>query len=116
MAVQVSPFMSKTVEKQYRLRNDSKEVFQIEASVTREHKSGDQGAEITGTITHRAKKPFKYVVEFGGEFTKTKKNFTPEMYLHTAISIMESQIESKKHVDTRLWVHKDSGLTETSPL
>lgn len=108
--------MASSVEKQYSLRNDSQEVFDIKAEVTKEYDSGDKGAEITARISHPAKKPFTYVVTFGGDFVKTKKNFTPEMYLHTAVSIVESQIESKRHVDTMLRVHRDSGLTETSPL
>jgi hypothetical protein len=108
--------MANTVDKQYSLRNDSKEVFTIKAEVTEEYETGAQGATITAKISHQTIKPFTFVVEFGGDFVKTKSNFTPEMYLHTAISIVESQIESKKYVDTRLKVSKDSGLTETSPL
>ena len=110
------PLMANTVDKQYSLRNDSKEVFSIQAEVTKEYKKGDQGAEITAKISHPDHEPFTYVVEFSGDFVKTKKNFTPEMYLHTAISIVESQIESKKYVNTQLRVHKHSGLTETAPL
>lgn len=108
--------MANSHEKQYSLRNDSKQTFTIKAEVSKANPSGDQGAEITATIYHKSKLPFTYVVEFGGDFVKTKKNFTPEMYLHTAISIVESQIESKRHVDTLLSVHKASGLTETRPL
>lgn len=108
--------MAISFEKQYSLRNDAQEVFTIEAFVSKSNKSGDEGAEITAKISHPTVDPFTFVVEFGGEFVKTKANFTPEMFLHTAISIVESQIESKKYLDTRLKVHKDSGLTETSRL
>ncbi|MFA5504340.1 MAG: hypothetical protein WC314_01305 [Vulcanimicrobiota bacterium] len=108
--------MAKAIEKIYKLRNHPGEVFTIRAQVTKENPTGDLGAEITATITHLDKRPFRYVVEFGGDFVKTKKNFTPEMFLHTAVSIVESQIESQKHEDTRLRVYKDSGLTETFPL
>jgi hypothetical protein len=110
------PLMANTVDKQYSLRNDSKEVFTIKAEVTKEHKTGDKGGEITAKISHPNIETFTFVVEFGGDFVKTKKNFTPEMFLHTAVSIVESQIESKRYVDTALKVHKASGLTETSPL
>ena len=108
--------MSTTHQTQYSLRNDKSDTFQISAGVSKSYSSGEQGAEITADVCHPTHGEFKYVVEFGGEFTKTKMNFTPEMYLHTAISIVQSQIESKKYVDTRLRVHRDSGLTETSPL
>ena len=108
--------MAATHETQYRLRNDKQSVYQIEASVTKSGKSGLDGAEITGTIQSPGGSKFTYLVEFGGDFVVTKENFTPEMFLHTAISIMESQIESKRHVDTWLQVYRHSGLTETRPL
>lgn len=101
---------------QYSLRNDKAQVFHIQAEVTRSYAAGDQGAEITALIERPRGEPFRYIVEFGGEFTKSKKNFTPEMYLHTAISIVCSQLESQRYYDTKLSVHRDSGLTETEPL
>ncbi len=108
--------MAATHETQYRLRNDKQSVYQIEASVTKSGKSGLDGAEVTGVIKAPTGATFTYLVEFGGDFVVTKENFTPEMFLHTAISIMQSQIESKRHSDTWLHVHRHSGLTETRPL
>jgi hypothetical protein len=103
-------------ETQYSLRNDSGQLFTIRAEVTRSGKSGTDGAEITASIEHISGATFTYVVDFGGEFTETKANFTPEMYLHTAISIMEAQLESKKYQATLLRVHRHSGLTDTVKL
>jgi len=108
--------MANEYETQYRLRNDAKQLFTIKARVTRSGKSGLEGAEITAHIEHISGRSFTYVVDFGGEFVETKENFTPEMFLHTAVSIVEAQIESKKYRDTLLQVHCHSGLTQTSPL
>ena len=108
--------MSISHQKSYSLRNDSKQTFKIEAEVTRSGKSGDEGAEIEARITGPGEQSFKFVVEFGGDFVETKANFSPEMYLHTALSIVESQIESKRYRDTFLQVHRHSGLTATMPL
>jgi hypothetical protein len=108
--------MSTRHQTQYSLRNDKSQTFQIDAEITRSGKRGDEGAEVTAKIQPFQGLPFTFVVEFGGEFVQTKQNFTPEMYLHTASSIVQSQIESKRYRDTLLRVHKHSGLTETSPL
>lgn len=98
------------------MRNDSKRIFQIQAEVTSGKKAGTSGADIKAVVSEGENQPFTYVVKFSDEFVATKKDFTPEMFLHTAISIVEAQIESKKHVDTLLRVHRHSGLIETSPL
>ena len=108
--------MSKSHQTQYTLRNNPSDIFDISAEVTKSGKSGADGAEITAQIKHVSGHAFCYKVEFGGEFAETKENFTPEMYLHTAISIMQSQLESKRYEDTLLKVHRHSGLTDTSPL
>ena len=108
--------MAATYEKQYSLRNESAQLFTIHAEVTRSGKSGLDGAEITAKIEHVSGKSFTYVVDFSGEFVETKENFTPEMFLHTAISIMEAQLESKKYFDTHIAVHRHSGLSDTRPL
>ena len=97
----------------YKLRNHPNRVFEIDASVT---ESGPGGATITAHITEAGKEPFTYRVEFGHEFTASKANFDAEMYLHTAISVMQSQIESHKHRSTLLRVHRGSGLIDTEPL
>ena len=107
---------SAKTEKLYSLRNDAKRTFAISAEVTSGTKAGTKGAEIKASISEGEGKPFTYVVKFSDEFCATKKNFTPDMFLHTAISIMEAQIESKKHVDTLLEVHRHSGLIDTQPL
>ena len=105
--------MAETIEKKYSLRNDEAHAFDIEAEVTKSGKTGDKGAEITAHIRGGPDLNFSYVVEFGGDFVKTKENFTPEMYLLTALSIIESQLESKRYLDTKLSVLNDSGLTLT---
>lgn len=98
----------------YKLRNHPGRAFTIDASVT---KQGADGASITAQIAEMGgKEPFIYVVEFSGGFASTKPNFDGEMYLHTAISVMRSQLESLQHRSTRLRVHRASGLIETSPL
>jgi hypothetical protein len=97
----------------YKLRNHPHRVFQIDASVG---KADAKGATITAQISEGDKPPFTYVVDFGGEFVATKSNFDGEMYLHTAISLICSQIESHQHRSTRIRVHRASGLMDTEPL
>lgn len=97
----------------YRLRNHPGRLFTIDASVTRE---GKDGTAITAQIAETGKAPFTYLVEFGGEFIASKEDFDAEMFLHTAISVVQSQIESLRHSPTRLRVHHASGLIETTPL
>lgn len=97
----------------YKLRNHPGRAFSIDAAVT---KVGEGGATITARVAEHGKTPFTYVVEFSEGFTSTKSNFDGEMYLHTAISVVQSQIESLQHRSTLLRVHHASGLIETSPL
>lgn len=97
----------------YTLRNHPNRSFTIDAEVSQ---ARPDGATITAQVQESGREPFTYVVEFSGAFTSTKGNFDGEMYLHTAISVMQSQIESLQHRSTRLRVHRASGLIETSPL
>lgn len=97
----------------YKLRNHPERAFHIDASVAQ---AGPGGATITAQVTEEGKKPFTFQVEFEGEFTSTKEGFDGEMYLHTAISVMQSQIESHQHRSTLLRVHRGSGLIDTRPL
>lgn len=98
----------------YKLRNHPGRAFAIEASVTEERADG---ALITAKIQEQGKsQSFTYVVEFGGAFTESKPHFTGEMYLHTALSLVQSQIESLQHRSTKMRVFRTSGLTETTPL
>jgi hypothetical protein len=97
----------------YKLRNHPQRAFRIEAAV---EAAGNSGATVTATVREGDGEPFTYVVEFSGEFVASKSNFDPEMYLHTAISVVQSQLESLKHGSTLLRVHRASGLIETSPL
>jgi hypothetical protein len=97
----------------YRLRNHPNRVFTLQASIS---KQDQDETVITAQISEEGKPPFTYVVEFTEEFVASKANFDGEMYLHTAVSVMQSQIESLRHRNTRLRVHRASGLIETSPL
>lgn len=99
----------------YSLRNEPERVFTINAGVADSDSQGD-GASIEAEIREADGDPFNYVVDFSDEFVATKTNFTPEMFLHTAISIICAQIESHQHRPTRLRVHRDSGLIETEAL
>lgn len=101
---------------QYSLRNSPTDIFEIAAGVTKSGKSGLDGAQVTADIKHVSGHSFRYVVEFGGDFVASKENFTPEMFLHTAISIVQSQVESKRYSDTLIKVHAHSGLMETNSL
>ncbi len=100
----------------YSLRNQPERVFTIDAGVADSDPKREEGASIEAEIRESDGDPFTYVVDFSNEFVATKKNFTPEMYLHTAISIICAQIESHQHRPTRLRVHRDSGLIETEAL
>lgn len=100
----------------YALRNHPNRKFSIQASLDKASKGGADGASVTGEIREGEGEPFTYVVRFEDEFTSTKANFDEEMYLLTAISLMQSQIESHKHRSTLLRVHRDSGLIHTEPL
>lgn len=97
----------------YRLRNHPGRSFTIDASVSKE---GKDGTTVTAQIAEGEGAPFTYVVEFTEEFISSKADFDGEMYLHTAVSVIQSQIESLKHRSTKLRVHRASGLIETSPL
>ncbi len=100
----------------YALRNHPDRKFSIKATLDKGSKGGEAGASITGEIREGEGDPFTYVVQFEGEFTSTKADFDEEMYLLTAVSVMQSQIESHKHRGTLLKVHRDSGLIHTEPL
>lgn len=97
----------------YRLRNHPQRAFAIEAEV-RQHDPSQ--AVIAATIREGEGPPFLFEVEFGGPFLATKEHFTDEMLLHTALSIVTSQLESLQHRPTRLRVHQASGLIHTEPL
>lgn len=98
----------------YQLRNHPARRFLIEASVVEKR---SDGALISATIKEDGRpNPFTYRVDFGGAFTETKTHFSGEMYLHTALSLICSQLESLQHRSTLMKVHKASGLTETTPL
>lgn len=100
---------------EYKLRNHPQRVFDIDASLSKE---GKDGTSVTAQVQERraGSEPFTYLVEFSDAFIATKPDFDGEMYLHTAISVIQSQIESHLHRSTRLRVHRASGLIETSPL
>lgn len=100
-----------THEKVYSMRNYPQRKFQIKATFSKG--KGDTVAAVSADIREGEGDPFRYIVEFAGEFTSTKSDFTDEMYLLTAVSVMESQIESHKHVGTLLRIHRDSGLIHT---
>lgn len=97
----------------YKLRNHPERQFSIDASV--ERADGD-GATIVAEVREAGRPPFTYKVEFSGPFVETKKDFDAEMYLHTALSVVYSQIESLRHVPTLLRVQAASGLVLTEPL
>jgi hypothetical protein len=97
----------------YRLRNHPDRCFSIDASVS-SHSPRD--TVVTAQISEGGQPPFTYVVEFAGDFVASKQDFDAEMFLHTAISVVQSQLESFRHGSTRLKVHRASGLIDTSPL
>lgn len=100
----------------YTMRNYPQRQFTINAELDKGSKSGTSGASVTGQIQEGSGDPFTYVVQFSDEFTSTKSNFNDEMYLLTAVSVMQSQIESHQHSGTLLRIHRDSGLIHTEPL
>ena len=108
--------MSEIVEQKYSLRNEPEKVFSVCAKILKEVSDKEPGAEIEARIESESGQSFTYLVEFGDEFVSTKKDFTSEMYLHTALSIVKSQLESKVHRDTWFYLHRDSGLVQTRPL
>ena len=97
----------------YKLRNHPERSFSIDASVSQ---SGSEGATIVAKVSEAGREPFTYQVEFSGAFVETKRDFDPEMYLHTALSLVCSQIESLKHRPTLMRVQAASGLVQTEPL
>lgn len=97
----------------YKLRNHPERSFSINAAIER---AGQDGATIVAEIQEGRREPFTYKVEFSGPFVETKKDFDGEMYLHTALSLVCSQIESLRHVPTLLRVRSASGLVQTEPL
>jgi hypothetical protein len=97
----------------YKLRNHPNRAFTIDAAIGA---VDAKGAKVTAQIHEAGGQPFTFVVEFSEGFVSTKGNFDGEMYLHTAISVMQSQLESLQHRSTLLRVHRASGLIETEPL
>ncbi len=102
-----------TKKMRYQLRNDKSAAFKIEA---RGEGGGQSGATVRARIESEAGDAFTYEVVFKGDFVKTKADFTEEMYVLTALSVVQSQLESMVHQDTRLVVEQASGLITTSPL
>ena len=95
---------------EYTLRNERQKKFTIEATATG---GGTEGAVVRGTVARYDGLKFRYEVVFRGEYAATKANFTDEMYLETGVSLMKSQIESHRHVDTRITLDVGSGLPRT---
>ncbi len=104
-----------TFKKSYPLRNHQDRTFTIDARVADKAEDGSRLA-VQAEITEVGKDPFIYLVEFSDPFIATKANFTDEMFLHTAVAIMEAQLESLLHRSTILRIHRESGLIDTEPM
>lgn len=98
----------------YKLRNQPLRSFTI--SLRLQEESAEKVAIAAHIKDQVHGNTFDYRVEFSSDFIASKTNFDGEMYLHTALSVVQSQIESLQHRDTLLSVHRGSGLIETSPL
>lgn len=95
---------------EYCLRNQRDQRYLIEAEASG---CGAEGCRVKALITAPDGRAFRYEVCFEGEFAATKPGFDEEMYLHTALSIVQGQIESHVHEDTRIRVSSASGLLHT---
>ena len=95
---------------EYSLRNERQKKFTIEATAKG---SGAEGSVVRGQVARYDGLKFRFEVVFRGEYSSTKANFTEEMYLLTGLSLMKSQIESHRHVDTRITLDVASGLPIT---
>lgn len=95
---------------EYSLRNEREKKFVIEAKAEGE---GAGGSVVRATVSRYDGLKFRYEVVFRGEYASTKANFTEEMYLLTGLSLVKSQIESHRHVDTRIVLDVNSGLPIT---
>lgn len=101
-----------THQAEHRLRNEPLRRFAIQAAP---HAHGPEGTVIRAQVTGPDGDVFRYEIAFGGDYIATKAHFDAEMYLHMALSLVRGQIESHEHGDTRLSVHRESGLIESEP-
>ena len=97
---------------EYRLRNQPDRRFRIEAS---SRVDGSGAGLVRALVTAPEGSSFRYELVFEGDFTSTKACFDAEAFLHTALSLVEGQIESGVHRDTRFRTVRTSGLTLTEP-
>ena len=97
---------------EYRLRNHPDRCFRVEAA---SHTPATGGALVRALVTAPEGQSFRYELVFEGDFVATKANLDAEAWLHTALSLVEGQIESGVHRDTRFRTLRTSGLTRTEP-
>ena len=94
----------------YQLRNDSSQTFALTSSASGE---GQSGCTVRVVVVRHDGHRFRMEVVFDGEYSASKANFTSDMYLDTALSLVRSQIESRVHRDTRIHLNVNSGLPIT---
>jgi hypothetical protein len=94
----------------YKLRNTPSIRFSIEAETVH---FGEDGAVVHARIRRNDGVRFGYEVCFSREYCHTKPRFDGESYLHTALSVVHSQLESHIHRDTRITLQVNSGMPRT---
>lgn len=100
------------VHEEYRLRNEPELRFAIVASG---RGSGAGGSVVRARITDPQGRDFRYEVVFEGGYAAARPDFDAAMFLLTGISVVQAQIESYEHQDTRIRISRPSGLMETEP-
>lgn len=110
--------MSESLRSSYALRNHPGKTFELTARTvpSPDENQSTSGCTVRVDIAPGGGEPFQLLIEFGGDFVATKREFTESMYLGTALSVATSQLESLRHRSTRLKVHRASGLIDTEPL
>lgn len=93
---------------QYHLRNQPDVKFTLDFATLRIQESW-----VTRATIKRNDQVFRYEVVFSGDFIATKENFTAKMYEDTAVSLIRSQLESLRFVDSRITLRAASGLPIT---
>lgn len=94
----------------YKLRNTPAIHFTVDVQVLGPDASG---ATVRASIKRNDGLRFRYEVVFSPEYCGSKPRFDADSYRETALSVINSQLESHVHRDTRIELRVNSGMPRT---